>query len=393
MGAWISRQKKTDDGDYEKILSELDAKLQNAEIKLSEIKIRERRINVMFVLYGFALWAIYLAYCFATLHNAEVEARTYAIKIAPVVLIPAIIYFGRRGLKWFYTRKQTNEESNVASLRAQQKLKVEELKKKTAYYTTKSLLERYDESSRQKAKQPAPGMAPAKKNANERDPNFGHKPSPMIQNNPLLHRPQQPNVNLNMNMQQAGRPNMQPNMRPTQPARREWYDKLVDAIVGEDGPETKYALICNHCSTHNGLVLPQEIETIQYICPKCGQFNPSRRSRQLHPGGPVLPAGVSPAQSRSSSPKEVRSVSQNRSGPRGVSHTRDSSEDAQRRGRSTSSRRVPASSDAHGEGDDNEIQEEAPDVDASLSADSDTIASRVRLRKRPTSDETGDVSD
>jgi hypothetical protein len=59
----------------------------------------------------------------------------------------------------------------VASLRAQQKLKVEELKKKTAYYTTKSLLERYDESSRQKAKQPAPGMAPAKKNANERDPN------------------------------------------------------------------------------------------------------------------------------------------------------------------------------------------------------------------------------
>lgn len=67
----------------------------------------------------------------------------------------------------------------MASLRAQQKLKVEELKKKTAYYTTKSLLERYDESSRQKAKQPAapgaarsaPGATPIKKNANERDPN------------------------------------------------------------------------------------------------------------------------------------------------------------------------------------------------------------------------------
>ncbi|KAJ2960797.1 hypothetical protein NQZ79_g3814 [Umbelopsis isabellina] len=398
MGAWISRQKKTDDGDYEKILSELDSKLQNAELKLSEIKIRERRINVMFVLYGFALWAVYLAYCFATLHNAEVEAQTYAIKIAPVVLIPVIIYFGRRGLKWFYTRKQTNEESNVASLRAQQKLKVEELKKKTAYYTTKSLLERYDESSRQKAKQPAPGAArpasgaiPSKKNANERDPNFGHKPSPMIQNNPLLHKP--PQQNMNMNMQQAGRLNMQPpSMRPTQPAQREWYDKLVDAIVGEDGPETKYALICNHCSTHNGLVLPQEIETIQYVCPKCGQFNPSRRSRQLHPGGPVLPPGVSPAQSRSTSPKEVRSLSQNRSGLRDVSQTRDSSEDAQRRGRSTSSRRVPASSNAHDDGRDDETQDEVPDADASVSGDSDTIASRVRLRKRPTSEEL-EVSD
>jgi hypothetical protein len=52
-------------------------------------------------------------------------------------------------------------------------------------------------------------------------------------------------------------------LRPSVPTERQWYDKLVDALVGEDGPETKYALICNHCSAHNGLVLPQEIETIR----------------------------------------------------------------------------------------------------------------------------------
>lgn len=44
---------------------------------------------------------------------------------------------------------------------------------------------------------------------------------------------------------------------------RQWYDKLVDALVGEEGPETKYALICQHCFAHNGLVLPQEIAHIR----------------------------------------------------------------------------------------------------------------------------------
>lgn len=48
-----------------------------------------------------------------------------------------------------------------------------------------------------------------------------------------------------------------------QPQSQQWYDKLVDALVGEVGPETKYALICIHCYAHNGLVLPQEVDNIR----------------------------------------------------------------------------------------------------------------------------------
>lgn len=46
---------------------------------------------------------------------------------------------------------------------------------------------------------------------------------------------------------------------------RHWYDKIVDVIVGEDGPDTKYALICGQCFAHNGLALPQEIEDIRKL--------------------------------------------------------------------------------------------------------------------------------
>ncbi|KAJ2812104.1 hypothetical protein GGI24_006725, partial [Coemansia furcata] len=54
---------------------------------------------------------------------------------------------------------------------------------------------------------------------------------------------------------------------------------LVDQLVGDSsGVDEKYALICRHCYAHNGLVLFEEINDIQYTCPKCGKFNPSNRA-------------------------------------------------------------------------------------------------------------------
>jgi len=43
------------------------------------------------------------------------------------------------------------------------------------------------------------------------------------------------------------------------PPRKQWYDKLADAILGDDdptfaSPSARYALICEKCFNHNGLV-------------------------------------------------------------------------------------------------------------------------------------------
>ncbi|KAJ2478415.1 hypothetical protein EV174_004326 [Coemansia sp. RSA 2320] len=62
-------------------------------------------------------------------------------------------------------------------------------------------------------------------------------------------------------------------------ASRPWLDKLVDQLVGSvPAADEKYALVCRHCYAHNGLVLEDEINDIQYTCPKCAKFNPSIRS-------------------------------------------------------------------------------------------------------------------
>jgi Predicted integral membrane zinc-ribbon metal-binding protein len=47
--------------------------------------------------------------------------------------------------------------------------------------------------------------------------------------------------------------------QPLPPLRKLWYDKLADALLGDDEPvmnaaSSRYALICQKCFTHNGLV-------------------------------------------------------------------------------------------------------------------------------------------
>lgn len=49
---------------------------------------------------------------------------------------------------------------------------------------------------------------------------------------------------------------------PSVPRERGAVDKLVDFITG-DGPNNRFALICPHCGTHNGLVLPQDLDRIR----------------------------------------------------------------------------------------------------------------------------------
>ena len=47
---------------------------------------------------------------------------------------------------------------------------------------------------------------------------------------------------------------------------RTWVDRVLDAIVCEnDGPESKFALICANCFNHNGLVLPAEYSTASKV--------------------------------------------------------------------------------------------------------------------------------
>lgn len=161
---------------------------------------------------------------------------------------------------WFYDTKQKKEEANLLKLRKEQKGKLEELKKKTSYYSTQSLLERYDEVLAKK-KEEAAKQEKLQNELRQRKP----VSMPMRPNNGMQ-RPFPPLAQQQHQQQQQTLQQQQQQQQPILPPPRsepQWYDKIIDALVGDAGPETKFALICSHCFSHNGLVAKEEFETIR----------------------------------------------------------------------------------------------------------------------------------
>lgn len=128
------------------------------------------------------------------------------------------------------------------------------MKKKTNYYSMRNLIERYDEGG--------PDVPGTPQNMRRRIANGASQPAspqvpqtPQPQPRPIVQTPANVPVTPGL-QQQLLSPSPQ---RPLPPPRKQWYDKLADAILGDDdasatGATSRYALICQKCFAHNGLV-------------------------------------------------------------------------------------------------------------------------------------------
>ena len=65
---------------------------------------------------------------------------------------------------------------------------------------------------------------------------------------------------------------------PQQPVPRTFQDRILDILIGSDNSEaveSRYALICFNCFSHNGLAPPhtEDPANIKFQCWKCGAMN------------------------------------------------------------------------------------------------------------------------
>jgi len=245
-----------------------------------------------------------------------------ALGALPVILGPIVILFIRRIVQIWYTRKGDAEERTLQKLLKQQREKVEEIKKKTNYYSTRELLQRYDESS--------PSATPLRQRSQPPQP--PNQPSAPV--TPQRQTPSKINV-------VAARTPVSPALMelsstastPPGPPRKQWLDKIVDVVLGDDD-SARFALICEKCFSHNGLVKESVWEDTQYVCPKCKHFNPSKRSKkvgspvsptfqsQLQPQSPGSRMAGSPSSASRSSQSESLSASQSKKQPKSpLGHT------------------------------------------------------------------------
>jgi hypothetical protein len=144
--------------------------------------------------------------------------------------------------------------------------KVEEIKKKTNYYTTRDLLQKYDESapSETPLRRRNPALPPPSQLATPQQSQFRPIPGPNTQT-PAPTKPLDPRLT---GTEDTLSPKIIPDIPPPAlsppsysiaPPHKQWYDKLADALLGDDdatfaSPSSRYALICEKCFTHNGLV-------------------------------------------------------------------------------------------------------------------------------------------
>ncbi|CAG8487197.1 2006_t:CDS:2 [Acaulospora morrowiae] len=295
MGALFSRFRSKTEDNYEKILSELDENIRRAEIRLREIRIRERNALIILIVYSLIAYVTYVAgYWYFVYMSTEEEEGWDLLKLAPVFTGPFLIVIGYKFETLWYRRIESNEQAQLEQLRAKQKLKIEELKKKTAYYVTKNLVERYD--SPKEANQSVPHPPQGQKGVVLRpgqqiNPNLRQRLPPNSQTPQTPQTSQTSSDHKDINEEKTnvisagvgGNDSFPSNYSTNSPSsitpvQRRWYDKLVDILVGED--EQKYALICQKCFTWNGLTFPADFEDVQYICKNCNHFNPSRRSQR-----------------------------------------------------------------------------------------------------------------
>ncbi|KAF8076983.1 hypothetical protein FPV67DRAFT_1559283 [Lyophyllum atratum] len=320
MSFLTSMFRKKKEEDYETILSALAIDIQKRQLQLSEIRLRERRATLLVTLYTLAGWVAYVSLWYLGIlpnrsgHRGSGVEK--AVKGAPVVVGPVVILFIRRIVQIWYKRKGDAEEKTLQTLLKQQRTKVEEIKKKTNYYSTRDLIQRYDEPAG------SPGLRQRLVPA-QTQPSTPQRVPPPPNGNTVSRTPNPFNP-------------QPPTPLPSGPPRKQWYDKLADALLGDDdhtpnASTSRYALICEKCFAHNGLVKESMWADAQYICPKCNHFNRSasakKQARISTPSpSPASPKPVSaPLPHDSVTPEKRSSPSLNGSPPAVGSITADAS--------------------------------------------------------------------
>ncbi|KAM8806784.1 endoplasmic reticulum junction formation protein lunapark isoform 2-T2 [Eudromia elegans] len=321
MGGLISRWRAKPS--TVEVLEKIDKEIQTLE----EFREKNQRLQKLWVgrllLYSSLLYLITCLIVYLWCLPDEWTARL--IMTLPFFAFPLIIWFIRTLLIFFFSKRTERNNDALEDLKSQKKKILEEVMEKETYKTAKLILERFDpESNAKEAELPSAGTSAtprpgqeirqrttAQRNASAATPasskqgspkplppvaaipSLQRDPSPLsgapertavppLQSNALPRRPGSPATSVpGMGLHPPG----PPLARPILPRERGIVDRVIEYLVG-DGPQNRYALICQQCFSHNGMALKEEFEYVAFRCAYCFFLNPARKTR---PQAPRLP--------------------------------------------------------------------------------------------------------
>lgn len=210
-------------------------------------------------------------------------------------------FFAKKGLHFYYAWDRDRKEERLRELKKQKRKILEKVRETETYNNAEEILKKYDPKSVERVQQSPSVISPQRFTPIESQLRYRGNLTPM-RSLPALPsgssftpqtgyglRPQIPVGLARGSMVTPVRPPLMatpmPAIRTIKPIvaqNRSIVEKVVDYMVG-DGPNNRYALICIHCYSHNGMALKDEFEFIAFRCCYCRGFNPARKMRPQPP--------------------------------------------------------------------------------------------------------------
>ncbi|XP_026164422.1 endoplasmic reticulum junction formation protein lunapark-B isoform X3 [Mastacembelus armatus] len=323
MGALISRWKAKPTTVEQ--LENLDKEINDLE----EFRAKNQRLQKLwvgrFLLYSSVLYLLIclIVYC---LYLPEQWLQRIVLAL-PFFIYPVLVWFIRKLLIFLFCKRTERNNDKLEDLKVAKKKILEEVMETETYKNAKLILERFDPEAKRKAElestpvrpqmTPRPGQeirhrGPAMRPmpmgtpvATPVTPSAGARP-PLVPGGTPVGKERQrapggppERSTLSASVFQGALPRTPtspipgvgmhppgpPLARPILPKDRGAVDRVIEYLVG-DGPQNRYALICQQCFSHNGMALKEEFEYLAFRCAYCYFLNPARKTR---PQAPRLP--------------------------------------------------------------------------------------------------------
>uniref|UniRef100_A0A8C9YSV2 Endoplasmic reticulum junction formation protein lunapark n=1 Tax=Sander lucioperca TaxID=283035 RepID=A0A8C9YSV2_SANLU len=227
----------------------------------------------------------------------------------PFVLFPLLVWLLRKMLIIIFSRRTEKNNEKLEDLKAQKRKILEEVMETETYKNAKMILERFDPDSKRKNELESTPVGPQMTPKPGQELRHGAAARPPLASGPtypgrasrsapggpperslsaiaaqqsLMRRPVTPGTPVPA---VGVHPPGPPLARPVVPRERGAMDRVIEYLVG-DGPQNRYALICQQCLSHNGMALKEEFEYVAFRCAYCYFLNPARKTR---PQAPRLP--------------------------------------------------------------------------------------------------------
>ncbi|KAH7401709.1 hypothetical protein BKA66DRAFT_451281 [Pyrenochaeta sp. MPI-SDFR-AT-0127] len=302
-----------DAASFEKTLNTLTGKISRAAATNDRQRQLSRRARVMWTLY--AGFAYILAALLLTLVTGW---RNWGVVEGTVVAGgPVLIYGIRYALTSYFDYRISGTEAYLKKLNKERDATIERLKEATKYNSTQQLLEKYGASPKPKESGTSPGRKKPQgpqKPQQPPGPRTGIAPPPTanIQRSPTQQQqpstPQRPPSNVSSPQGPSPPHQLPPPDAPgaefapnafgpadltkqysaasaTTFTQTHWYDRILDALLGEDEtqPKNRLALICSSCRLVNGQAPPgaRTLEDVgRWRCGGCSAWNGKEKPQE-----------------------------------------------------------------------------------------------------------------